>query len=79
MCVDMMEIEVVLSTGLTDEGTQTLRFPYEEGLTPATVAESLNLSCDSIGMISVDGRVVEWTEVIHPNQRVCFFPYLAGG
>jgi hypothetical protein len=75
----MMEIEVVLSTGLTDEGMQTLRFPLEEGLTPAIIAERLNLSLDLVGMISVDGRVAEWTEVIHPNQRVCFFPYLAGG
>jgi hypothetical protein len=75
----MMEIEVVLSTGLTDGGTQTLRFPYEEGLTPAIIAECMDLSCDLVGMISVDGRVVEWTKVIHPSQRVCFFPYLAGG
>ena len=75
----MMEIEVVLSLGLADEGTQTLRFPYEEGLSPAIIAERLNLSRDLVGMISVDGRVVEWTKDIHPNQRVCFFPHLAGG
>lgn len=75
----MMDIKVVLSTGLTDAGTQILRFPSEEGLTPAIIAKRINLPRDSVGLIAIDGRVVEWTEVIHPNQRVCFFPYLAGG
>lgn len=74
-----MDIEVVLSTGLTDGGRQVLRFPSEEGLTPAIIAERLALSHDSVGLISVDGRVAEWTEAIRPKQRVCFFPYLAGG
>jgi hypothetical protein len=75
----MLEIEVVLSAGWTDEGTQTLRFPYEEGLIPAIVADRINISRDLVGMISGDGCIVEWIKVIHPNQRVCFFPYLAGG
>ncbi len=79
MHVDMMDIEVVLSTGLTDAGRQILRFPSEERLTPATIAERLNLLRDSVGLIAVDGHVAGWTDAIRPNQRVCFFPHLAGG
>lgn len=75
----MMDIEVVLSTGLTDVGKQILRFPSEEGLTPATIAKRLNLSYDLVGLIVVDGRVADWTDVVRPNQRVCFFPHLTGG
>jgi hypothetical protein len=75
----MMDIEVVLSTGLTDAGMQTLRIRSEEGLTPAIIAKHLNLSRDFVGLIVVDGRVADWTEVVHPNQRVCFFPHLTGG
>jgi hypothetical protein len=75
----MIDIEVVLSTGLTNAGMQTLRLPSEEGLTPAIIAKRLNLARDFIGLIVVDGRVAEWTEVIRSNQRVCFFPYLTGG
>ncbi len=75
----MMDIEVVLSTGLPNSGVQILRFPSEEGLTPAIIAKRVNLARDFVGLIVVDGRVAEWTEVIRSNQRVCFFPYLAGG
>jgi hypothetical protein len=75
----MTDIEVVLSTGLTEEGKQILRFSSEDGLTPAIIAHRLELPRDSVGMISIDGHVADWTEIIRPNQRVCFFPYLAGG
>ena len=74
-----MWIEVELSTGLTDGKKQTLRFPIEEGCTPAFIADRLRLVRERVGLITVDGRVVEWIEPLSSGQRVCFFPFLTGG
>ena len=74
-----MWIEVELSTGLTDGKKQTLRFPFEEGCTPAHIADRLRLDRERVGLITVDGRVVEWVEPLSSGQRVCFFPFIAGG
>jgi hypothetical protein len=74
-----MWIEVELSTGLTGGKKQTLRFPIEEGCTPALIADRLRLVRERVGLITVDGRVVEWMEPLSSGQRLCFFPFLAGG
>ena len=50
-----MWIEVELSTGLTDGKKQTLRFPIEEGCTPAFIADRLRLVRERVGLITVDG------------------------
>ncbi len=74
-----MWVEVELSTGLADGKKKTLRFPIEEGCTPAFIADRLQLDRERVGLITVDGRVVEWNEPLSSGQRVCFFPFINGG
>lgn len=49
-----MWIEVELSTSLTDGKKQTLRFPIEEGCTPASIADRIRLVRERVGLITVD-------------------------
>jgi hypothetical protein len=53
MYIEMMDIEVVLSTRLTDTGEQILRFPSEDGLMPIIITKRLNLPRDSVGFIAL--------------------------
>ncbi len=49
---------------------------------PATVrdlADSIGLDPADIGLISVDGVQSDLDDLVQPDSRVCFFPYLAGG
>jgi preprotein translocase subunit SecB len=48
----------------------------------ATVQEAaalLGLNIEEIGLITIDGIQSEMLDVLHPDCRLCFFPYLSGG
>lgn len=77
--MNSMWVEVELSSGLTDGKKQTLRLPIEGGCTPSLIADRLGLVRERVGLITADGRVVDWMEPLSSGQRVCFFPFFAGG
>ena len=49
---------------------------------PATVRDialRIGLDLNEIGLVSVDGVQSDLDDLVQPNSRICFFPYLAGG
>jgi hypothetical protein len=42
-------------------------------------AEKLGLNPDEIGIITINGVQSELENVLEPDCRLCFFPYLSGG
>jgi hypothetical protein len=43
------------------------------------VARNLGLNPEEVGLITIDGVQSEMEDIVHPNCRVCFFPYMSGG
>jgi len=43
------------------------------------LAHALGLSAPDIGLVSIDGVQSELDDMVQPDSRLCFFPYLAGG
>jgi hypothetical protein len=43
------------------------------------VVERLGLNPEEIGLITIDGVQSEAQDVLPPDCRLCFFPYLSGG
>jgi hypothetical protein len=49
---------------------------------PATVrdiARAIGLDPSEIGMVAIDGVQSELDDVVSPDSRLCFFPYVSGG
>jgi hypothetical protein len=43
------------------------------------LAFDLGLDFEEIGLISIDGVQSELDDIVQPNSRLCFFPYITGG
>jgi hypothetical protein len=43
------------------------------------IAKAIDLDLEEIGMIAIDGVQGHIDDLVQPNSRLCFFPYLAGG
>lgn len=49
---------------------------------PATareLARTIGLEESEIGMVAIDGVQSNLDDLVQPDSRICFFPYLAGG
>ncbi len=49
---------------------------------PSTVRElarALGLDLAEVGLIAIDGVQSEPDDVVQPDSRLCFFPYVTGG
>jgi len=44
-----------------------------------TVALTLGLDPEEIGLVSIDGVQSELEDLVRPDSRLCFFPYITGG
>lgn len=56
---------------------QTLRF--EQPITVREVAVALGLEIEDVGLVVINGIQSEMEDLVLPNCRLSFFPYLAGG
>ncbi len=43
------------------------------------LAHAIGLNLDEIGLISIDGVQSELDDLVQPDSRLCFFPYISGG
>jgi hypothetical protein len=56
---------------------RTLEIP---GPAPVSdLAQKLGLDPEDIGLVSIDGVQSELEDIVQPNSRLCFFPYITGG
>ena len=49
---------------------------------PTTVrdlARAMGLDLDEIGLVTIDGVQSGLEDPVHPDSRICFFPYVSGG
>ena len=47
--------------------------------TVGDVARAIGLDAKDIGLVTIDGVQSKLADVVKPDSRICFFPYLAGG
>jgi hypothetical protein len=50
-----------------------------EPTTVRELASTIGLNVDEIGLISIDGVQSKLDDLVMPDSRLCFFPYLSGG
>ncbi len=43
------------------------------------VARAIGLDPAQIGLIAIDGVQSELDDLVQPDSRLCFFPYITGG
>jgi len=51
----------------------------QEGETARKLAESIGLNFEEIGLITINGVQSSLDDPVHPDSRLCFFPYITGG
>jgi hypothetical protein len=47
--------------------------------TARELAESIGLSLDEIGLVTIDGVQSSLDDQVQSDSRICFFPYITGG
>jgi hypothetical protein len=43
------------------------------------IANAIGLDSAEIGLVSINGVQSQIDDLVQPDSRLCFFPYLAGG
>ena len=43
------------------------------------LASQIGLNLADIGLVAIDGVQSELDDIVQPNSRLCFFPYITGG
>ncbi len=43
------------------------------------LARAIGLELSAIGLITIDGVQSELEDIVKPDSRLCFFPYISGG
>jgi hypothetical protein len=43
------------------------------------LAHAIGLDLSSIGLMTIDGVQSELDDMVKPDSRLCFFPYVSGG
>jgi hypothetical protein len=43
------------------------------------IAHAIGLDEKEIGLVTIDGVQSKLDDLVQPDSRICFFPYLAGG
>jgi len=43
------------------------------------IAKEIGLDLEAIGLVTIDGVQSELEDLVQPDSRLCFFPYISGG
>ena len=74
-----MGLEVELFGGLLPGVQQRQMIPLEDGTSVQEIANKLGLHPEEVGLITIDGVQSEMDDLVHPGNRLCFFPWMSGG
>jgi len=47
--------------------------------TAREISVSIGLDPGEVGLVTINGAQSGLDEQVHPNSRLCFFPYITGG
>jgi len=47
--------------------------------TARDIARTIGLDLAEIGLVAIDGVQSQIDDVVRPDSRLCFFPYMSGG
>ena len=72
-----LDIEVFAQLLPGQPRRQTLEIRGEA--TARNVAHAIGIAEKDIGLVTIDGIQSKLDDVVKPDSRICFFPYLAGG
>jgi hypothetical protein len=51
----------------------------ERPTTVRELAQVIGLDAAEIGLVAIDGVQSELDDLVRPDSRLCFFPYITGG
>lgn len=74
-----MEIDVEIFGQLLPGSKRRQTLSVEQPLCVREVAARLGLEPNEIGLITINSVQSELDDLIPPNSRLCFFPFMSGG
>ena len=74
-----MKVQLHVFEGVVEGRRQTFALDVEPGASVGELAQRVGAPLERIGMVTIDGRLREIDDTVRPGQRVCLFPYVAGG
>jgi len=74
-----MKVTVEISGQLLADRPRQQFIEVKKGATAGDVAATLGLNAGEIGLVVVNGVQSELEDLLPPDCRLCFFPYLSGG
>lgn len=74
-----MKVQLHVFEGVAEEGRQTFALDVEPGVSVGELARRVGAPLGRIGMVTIDGRLRDIDHPVRSGQRVCLFPYVAGG
>jgi hypothetical protein len=74
-----MTLSVELFGQLTPPSPRRQSLEWTPGMMVQAVASLLGLNPEEIGLITINGVQSEIQDILPPDCRLCFFPYVTGG
>jgi hypothetical protein len=74
-----MQIEIELFGQLLPNAERLQYLDIDHPLSAQEVAELLGLNIEEVGLITINGIQSGKKDLVHPECRLCFFPYMTGG
>lgn len=74
-----MTLDVELFGNLLPGAPRRQAFDLTEPATAGEIAARLGIDPESIGLITLNGLLIELEEAVPSGGRLCFFPPLSGG
>jgi len=72
-----LEIEIFGQLAINQEKNRTLKI--DQPVIVLEVANLIGLNHELIGLITIDGVQSELQDEVIDSNRLCFFPFMAGG
>jgi hypothetical protein len=74
-----VSIDIELFGQLLPDQPRRRDFHVQQSTTVREIAHAIGLDLSEIGMIAIDGVQSELDDLVPPDSRLCFFPYVSGG
>ena len=74
-----MAVDIEIFGQLLPNQPRRRSMEIQDPATARDLARAVGLDLDEIGLVTIDGVQSGLEDPVHPDSRICFFPYVSGG
>ena len=74
-----MAVDIEIFGQLLPNQPRRRTLELKESATAGDIAKRIGIKPEEIGLITIDGIQSNLEHSVHPDSRLCFFPYVSGG